>query len=83
MFKDNPSVMGKRFETLPLLSGSNLLRSLFHDYDNSGKLFAFQGTVVYLIMRVFENDFFFGFPKVLQGLQTVAKVVKCESQHYP
>lgn len=83
MFKDDPSVTGKRFETLPLLSGSNLLRSLYHDFDNSGKLFTFQGTVVYLITRVYENDFFSGLPQVLQSLQTVAKVVKCESHHNP
>lgn len=77
-FADSPVEIKKRFEDLPITIESNLLHSLYSKFDPSTKLFAFQGIVVYLMMRVFEDDYFFGLPEGLRSLHTSAEIVKGE-----
>lgn len=73
---DKPSEMRTRYDSLPVLAGSKLLRALFHDFDSASKLFALEGTVIYLMMRVLEDDCFSGLPKELQPLQECAAALE-------
>lgn len=67
--------MKRRFEKLPLLASSNLLRAAYSDFDTRNKLFFLQGTVLHLLMQVFEDDFF-GLPNEFRNLQTTVAAVK-------
>jgi len=74
---DKPSEMKTRYDSLPVLAGSKLLYSLFHNFDNASKLFALQGTVMYLMMRILKDDYFSELPQELRALQECAAVMKC------
>lgn len=70
--------MKTRYEGLPLLSDSGALHPLYHDFEPTTKLFAFQSTAIYLLMRVFEDGLFFGMPQELQHLRVALDDSKCE-----
>lgn len=74
---DDPDTIKKRFEELPLLAGSKMLCSLYSSFDTSTKLFAFQSTIVYLMMPIFEDSYFSGLPEGLQSLRTATEDAKC------
>ena len=69
--------MKRRFDDLPIPIESNLLRSAYDDFDPASKMLTLQSTVIYLMMRVFEDDYFFGLPEGLKSLHQSVKILKC------
>lgn len=49
---------------------------MYSEFDIPRKLFAFHATAMYLIMRVFENGYFFGLPAELIGIRNAVLSVK-------
>ncbi|KAI5203294.1 hypothetical protein E4T38_05202 [Aureobasidium subglaciale] len=64
------------FEKITALQDAKSLRKLYTTFDTSIKIFAFQATVMYLLMPIFDARFF-GLPEELQGLESAAQAMIC------
>ncbi|KAI5269887.1 hypothetical protein E4T47_06671 [Aureobasidium subglaciale] len=64
------------FEKITALQDAKSLRKLYTTFDTSIKIFAFQATVMYLLMPIFDAHFF-GLPEELQGLESAAQAMIC------
>ncbi|KAI5256322.1 hypothetical protein E4T42_01550 [Aureobasidium subglaciale] len=62
------------FEKITALQDAKSLRKLYTTFDTSIKIFAFQATVMYLLMPIFDARFF-GLPEELQGLESAAQAM--------
>ncbi|KAI5247426.1 hypothetical protein E4T43_01898 [Aureobasidium subglaciale] len=72
--KIDPRRMSCRFEKITALQDAKSLRKLYTTFDTSIKIFAFQATVMYLLMPIFDAHFF-GLPEELQGLESAAQAM--------
>lgn len=79
---DASEEMLKRFDSLPLLTNVPSLRSMYSAFDTSRKLFAFHATAIYLMMRVFDDGYFFGLPAELSDIRNAMESIKCTARSH-
>lgn len=65
-----------RFDKIVALQKAKSLRKLYATFDTSIKIYAFQATVLHLLMPIFDAHFF-GLPEELIGLDSAAWEMEC------